>query len=66
MEKLNPPSTMQRRGNLADNWKRFNSFQLDSANLTLSVLMAKFTEYFVPIKNVTFERYKFCLLTRHK
>ncbi len=37
----------------------YNSFQLDEANLTLTVLMTKFEEYFVPSKNVTFERYNF-------
>jgi hypothetical protein len=37
----------------------YNSFQQDEANLTLTVLMAKFEEYFVPSQNVTFERYKF-------
>lgn len=37
----------------------YNSFQQDEANLTLTVLMAKFEEYFVPSHNVPFERYKF-------
>lgn len=37
----------------------YNSFQLDEASLTLTQLMQKFEEYFVPRQNVTFERYKF-------
>lgn len=37
----------------------YNSFQLDEATLTLTTLMTKFEEYFVPSQNVTFERYKF-------
>lgn len=37
----------------------YNSFQLNEANLTLTELMTKFEEYFVPRQNVTFERYKF-------
>lgn len=37
----------------------YDSFQLDEANLTLDVLMAKFEEYFVPSQDITFERYKF-------
>lgn len=37
----------------------YNSFQQDKSNLTLTVLMAKFEEYFVPSQNVTFERYNF-------
>lgn len=63
---------MQLSSNIADNGKcfkqRFNIylvgctghiFQLDIANLALTALMAKFEEYFVPSKNVTFESYKF-------
>ena len=38
----------------------YNSVQQDEANLTLTVLMAKFEEYFVPSQNdITFERYTF-------
>ena len=37
----------------------YNSFQLDEDTLTLTVLITKFEEYFVPSQNVTFERYKF-------
>lgn len=31
----------------------YNSFQQDEANLTLTVLMAKFEEYFVPSQDVS-------------
>lgn len=37
----------------------YNSLQQDEAHLTLTVLMAKFEEYFVPCQNITFDRYKF-------
>ncbi|KAL7883911.1 hypothetical protein SRHO_G00015690 [Serrasalmus rhombeus] len=37
----------------------YNSFQTAPADLKLSTLLKKFEEYFVPTKNITFERYKF-------
>lgn len=37
----------------------YNSFQIAAADLKLPALLKKFEEYFVPTKNITFERYKF-------
>ena len=37
----------------------YNSFQIAPDDLKLPTLLNKFEEYFVPTKNITFERYKF-------
>ena len=37
----------------------FNSFQIEDENLKFSTVVAKFEAYFIPTKNITYERYKF-------
>lgn len=37
----------------------YNSFQIAPNDLKLPTLLEKFEDYFVPTKNITFERYKF-------